>query len=107
MAGLILRGGRVVDPASGRDAMADIAFADGRVSAIGPELRPDGADIVDLGGLIVAPGLVGATGDATILEMVKGDFAFRDVLGEERRGRCRLEARGLVVAGRWWHPPRP
>jgi dihydroorotase len=48
----------------------------------------------------------GAVGDATVLELVEGEFEYRDVLGEARRGRRRLEARGLVVAGRWWHPPR-
>ena len=48
----------------------------------------------------------GAAGDATVLELVEGNFEYRDVLGETRAGRWRLEARGLVVAGRWWHPPR-
>ena len=45
---------------------------------------------------------VGAIGDATILELVEGEFDFRDVLGESRRGTRRLVARGLVVAGRRW-----
>jgi dihydroorotase len=49
---------------------------------------------------------VGATGDASILELIEGQFDYRDVLGELRRGDRRLTARGLVVAGRWWHPPR-
>jgi dihydroorotase len=48
----------------------------------------------------------GAAGDASVLELVEGDFEYRDVLGEARAGRWRLEARGLVVAGCWWHPPR-
>lgn len=43
---------------------------------------------------------VGAVGDAAILEMVEGDFDFRDVLGESRHGRQRLVLRGLVVGGR-------
>jgi dihydroorotase len=49
---------------------------------------------------------IGAVGDATVLELAEGDFEYRDVLGEARAGRQRLEARGLVVAGGWWHPPR-
>jgi dihydroorotase len=49
---------------------------------------------------------IGAVGDATVLELAEGDFDYRDVLGEVRSGRLRLEAKGLVVAGRWWHPPR-
>jgi len=49
---------------------------------------------------------IGAVGDATVLELAEGDFEYRDVLGEARAGRQRLEARGLVVAGGWWHPPQ-
>src|SRR6266852_6172766 len=45
---------------------------------------------------------VGAVGDASILEMVEGEFDFRDVLGESRRGKERLVVSGLVVAGRRW-----
>jgi dihydroorotase len=47
---------------------------------------------------------IGAVGDATVLDLAAGDFDYRDVLGETRKGRWRLKARGLVVAGRWWHP---
>ena len=49
---------------------------------------------------------VGAIGDASLLELLEGEFEYRDVLGETRRGRRRLAARGLVVGGKWWHPPR-
>ena len=38
---LLLTGGRVIDPARGVDEAADVAFAGGRVAAIGPDsLRP-------------------------------------------------------------------
>jgi dihydroorotase len=47
----------------------------------------------------------GAVGDATVLELAEGEFDYRDVLGETRKGRQQLKTRGLVVAGRWWHPP--
>jgi len=47
----------------------------------------------------------GAVGDATVLDLTEGEFEYRDVLGESRRGRQQLKTRGLVVAGRWWHPP--
>jgi len=47
---------------------------------------------------------IGAAGDATLLEMAEGEFDYRDVLGETRKGRQRLNVRGLVVGGRWWHP---
>ena len=49
---------------------------------------------------------IGAVGDATVLEITEGDFDYRDVLGEVRSGRRRLEAKGLVVAGKWWYAPR-
>jgi dihydroorotase len=55
----------------------------------------------DLGRL--APG---AVGDASVLEPVEGEFDYRDVLGESRRGSVKLAARGLVVGGNWWHPAR-
>jgi dihydroorotase len=49
---------------------------------------------------------IGAIGDATVLELAEGDFEYRDVLGHTRSGRQMLKARGVVVAGRWWHPTR-
>jgi dihydroorotase len=49
---------------------------------------------------------VGAVGDATLLELVEGDFEFRDVLGETRRGRQKFAVRGIVVGGRLWQPPQ-
>src|SRR5215207_6235275 len=56
MSSLVLRGGRVIDPASGRDGSFDVGFDGDRVDAIEP--RVDGQDIVDLGGCLVVPGLV-------------------------------------------------
>ncbi|MFO1326961.1 MAG: dihydroorotase [Rubrivivax sp.] len=54
-----IRHGRVVDPASGRDELADIAVAGDRIVAIGT--LPAGFDAereIDARGLVVAPGLV-------------------------------------------------
>ena len=36
---LVLKAGRVIDPAQGLDAVCDVAFADGRVAALGADLR--------------------------------------------------------------------
>jgi dihydroorotase len=58
MAELVLKGGRIVDPANGRDEIADIAFADGKVAAIGRNLAPTGDTTVDVAGKIVTPGLI-------------------------------------------------
>jgi predicted amidohydrolase len=48
MADLILRGGRIVDPANARDEVADIAFSGGKVAAVGTDLGRNGAEIVDV-----------------------------------------------------------
>src|SRR5580700_1020066 len=58
MTDLILRGGRIIDPASGRDEAADIAFGDGKVTEIGRDLAARGAETVDVRGLFVVPGLI-------------------------------------------------
>jgi dihydroorotase len=54
-----VRGGRVVDPASGFDNHADVAVADGRIAAVGARAADFDADrIVDASGCVVCPGLV-------------------------------------------------
>ena len=58
MTDLVLRGGRVIDPANGRDEIADVAFADGKVIKIGRDLPGNGSEIVDVRGLLVVPGLI-------------------------------------------------
>jgi dihydroorotase len=51
---LLIKGGRVVDPASGRDALGDVFVADGRIAQ--PAGTPD--RIIDAKGLVVAPGFI-------------------------------------------------
>jgi dihydroorotase len=56
---MLLRNGRVIDPSRSFDQTADVLVADGKIAAVGPGLgAPDGADIRDVRGLVVAPGLV-------------------------------------------------
>jgi dihydroorotase len=56
---LLIRGGRVVDPANGLDATGDVLILDGRVSGVGPGLTaPAGTPAVDAGGRVVAPGFI-------------------------------------------------
>lgn len=52
----VLTGGRVIDPASGTDATLDVAFAGGKVAAVGQGLK--GAEVRDVTGAIVTPGLI-------------------------------------------------
>ncbi len=54
----ILKGGRVVDPSQGIDAVADVLIEDSRVVRIGPGLRAEGAEEDDLAGLVVCPGFL-------------------------------------------------
>ena len=53
---LVLKGGRVIDPSQGIDKVTDIAFAGGKVAAIGDGLA--GKDTRDVSGKIVSPGLI-------------------------------------------------
>jgi dihydroorotase len=56
---LLLRNGRVVDPASGVDAVQDLYVADGRIGKVGRNLRtPAGTTVVDLAGKVVCPGFI-------------------------------------------------
>ncbi len=55
---LLIKNGRIVDPASGFDAVADLAVADGRIAGMGVDLEFTGADVDDASGLIVAPGFI-------------------------------------------------
>ena len=56
---ILIHGGQLIDPASGRDQRADVAIAAGRIVAIGAvsaDFRPERR--IDATGLVVAPGLV-------------------------------------------------
>ena len=55
---LILKGGRVIDPSQGLDAIRDVGFAGGKVAAVAASLPTAGATLRDVSGLIVAPGLI-------------------------------------------------
>jgi len=56
---LLIKNGRIVDPASGRDERADLAIAAGRIVAIGKVSADFHASrTIDASGLVVAPGLV-------------------------------------------------
>jgi dihydroorotase len=56
---VLVRGGRVVDPSQELDAVLDLAIVAGRVAELGESLAaPDGAEVVDASGIVVAPGLI-------------------------------------------------
>src|SRR3954471_17536824 len=61
MNSLLLQGGRVIDPASKLDSVADVLLADGRIVAVGRDAAaqaPADAERVDVSGLVVCPGLI-------------------------------------------------
>lgn len=58
MSKLIIRNGRVMDPAGGVDAILDIAIEDGRIAAIEQNIDAAGVTELDASGLIAAPGFI-------------------------------------------------
>ena len=52
---LLIRNGRVVDPANGVDAAGDVLIQAGRVARVGPRLEaPEGTRTIDAGGRVVS-----------------------------------------------------
>jgi len=58
MARLLIKNGRVIDPASHHDAVADVWIEDGVIKGVGVGLAAAGSDVFDATGLIVAPGFI-------------------------------------------------
>ena len=56
---VLVKGGRIVDPAQGMDERGDLLILDGVVAAIQTEMAsPDGARVIDAAGLVVCPGFI-------------------------------------------------
>ena len=55
---LLIRGGRVIDPANRIDEYLDILLADGKIARLGKNLPAEDAQVLDAGGLAATPGLV-------------------------------------------------
>ena len=120
-ADLVLTGGRVVDPSRDIDMIADVAFADGKVSAIGPNLSRNGTgDIREvIRGLVQAmramfdrpevrvalPGLIADTvadpelHKLMIARLAGNLSAFESRFGQRRRDDDELPLLAEVVAG--------
>jgi dihydroorotase len=58
MSRLLLKGGRVIDPAQGLDATLDVMIADTTIEEVGPRVQPRGAQVLDMKGLVVCPGFI-------------------------------------------------
>jgi dihydroorotase len=55
---LIIKGGRVIDPSAGLDAIRDVAIAGGKIAAVEANIADSAAETIDARGRIVAPGLI-------------------------------------------------
>lgn len=55
---MLVRGGRVIDPASGTDRVADVLVRAGRIERIGDGPTGPGVEVVDAAGCLVVPGLI-------------------------------------------------
>jgi dihydroorotase len=55
---LIIRGGRVIDPANRVDAVRDVAIAGGRIAAVAANIAGNAPDTIDARGKLVVPGLL-------------------------------------------------
>src|ERR1700674_5124165 len=58
MARLLIKNGRMIDPASRHDGVADVWIEDGVIKGVGAGLPTAGSDVFDATGLIVAPGFI-------------------------------------------------
>ena len=82
---LVLRGGRVIDPAQNINGVHDVAVKDGRIAAVQPSIAPSSAkESVDVAGKLVLPGLIDTHGH--VFEYVTGRFGLEADLCGVRSG---------------------
>ncbi len=55
---ILIKNGRVIDPASRTDRVADVLIAEGRIVGVAPNLSASNAEVFDATDLIVAPGFI-------------------------------------------------
>lgn len=55
---ILIQNGRIIDPASNRDEVADVYVAEGKVVAIGKDLNQMAEKVIDATGLFVMPGFI-------------------------------------------------
>src|SRR5215472_2464922 len=55
---IVIKNGRVIDPANHTDRIADVLIVDGRIAGVAPNLSSPKAEVYDATGMIVAPGFI-------------------------------------------------
>ena len=58
MAKLLIKNGRVIDPASNLDAVRDVLVENGKIVKVAPRVKGQGARLIDAKGMLVLPGLI-------------------------------------------------
>ena len=90
---LLLRGGRVIDPAQSLDGVRDVAVKDGRIAALLPSIAPSSAkESVDVSGKLVLPGLIDT--HSHVFQYVTGRFGLEADLCGVRSGVTTLVDQG-------------
>jgi dihydroorotase len=90
---IVLKGGRVIDPANGIDMVMDVAIAGGRIAAVAPDIAmPPRTRKLNLKGAVVTPGLIDT--HAHIYQHVSGDFGLAPDLVGVRSGVTTLVDQG-------------
>src|SRR6201990_2378087 len=78
---ILLRGGRVIDPAAGIDGLKDVAIRNGKIAAVQSDILPTtAAEVIDVTGNLVLPGLIDT--HAHVFQYVSGRFGMNpDMVG--------------------------
>jgi len=90
---LLVRGGRVIDPAQSLDGAYDVAIREGRIAAVLPSIAPSSArETIDVSGKLVLPGLIDT--HAHVFQYVTGRFGLEADLCGVRSGVTTLVDQG-------------
>ena len=94
---LLLKGGRVIDPASGVDGLFDVAVKDGRIAQVAADIAPAGAaEVVDVRDRLVLPGLIDT--HAHCYQYVSGRFGLNaDMVGVQSGTTAIIDQGGASV----------
>ena len=87
---LLIRGGTVIDGTGAERRRADVRVRAGRIAEVGPDLRTDGATVLEAGGLMVAPGFIDTHSHSDLKILAEPDLPMKvrqgitlDVLGQD------------------------
>src|SRR5947209_8314867 len=78
---ILLKGGRVIDPANRIDSLADVGIADGKIVRVAPSIpETEARHVVDVTGYLVTPGLIDIHIHAYTNRLHGGEGFFRSSL---------------------------